>query len=193
MLKLINVSKSFDKNIIIENFSHEFSKKGITVISGNSGRGKTTLLNIIAGLIPCDSGEIENRYKSIAYSFQEPRLFDWLTVLENVAAVLPEGNQSADSRKKALSALEKVGLSNDIDKYPSELSGGMKQRVSLARAFAYDAELILFDEPFKELENELAERVAELIKEEGKNKKIILVTHNSEMLEYIADEIIKLQ
>ena len=129
MLKITNLSFSFDKKNILEDFSLELKKGEILAVMGSSGYGKTTLLELIAGLYKPQKGEIVNTFEKIAYAFQEPRLFPWLTVRENLLAVMDEKNENAE--KTVLNTLELVGLSDSVDKYPEELSGGMKSRASL--------------------------------------------------------------
>ncbi|MBO5305380.1 MAG: ABC transporter ATP-binding protein [Clostridia bacterium] len=120
--------------------------------------------------------------------FQEPRLFPWLTVKQNVTAVLEDKN--ADSiAEKWLSA---VGLTADLDKYPSELSGGMAQRVALARALAYGGDLLLLDEPFSAVDEATKAPLLDLIREYAKDHAIILVTHNEEEAKLLNAKILTL-
>ena len=114
-------------------------------IVGESGCGKSTLLQLVAGFLKPKSGIILNQACKISYAFQEPRLFPWLTVTENLRAVLSD-KDTADSR--IADALDTVSLSDAAHLYPDELSGGMKSRASLARALAYGGDLYLLDEPF---------------------------------------------
>ena len=164
-----NISKSFDKKEILTDISLEIPDKGIFGIFGPSGCGKTTLLRILSGLEEPDSGEIKDN-KKFSVVFQEDRLMPTLTVLENVAAVSDE--------KNAKHRLERVGLSDSLDKYPAELSGGMSRRTAIARALAFDADALILDEPFKGLEAGLKEHIARIICEYAQNKTVILVTHD---------------
>ncbi len=152
---------------------------GITAVMGKSGIGKTTLLRVLAGLIKPDSGNFESTFERISVKFQDPRLFEWLTVLENVTAVLDGKDKNADQcvAKHWLSA---VGLQDDMDKYPAELSGGMAQRVALARALAYEGDLLLLDEPFSAVDDGTKDILLSLISEYAKTHAVLLVTHTQE-------------
>ena len=152
MLKLEKISLKYGDNTVLHDLSYEFEEGKLTAILGESGVGKTTLLNIIAGLLKPSSGRMTNTHERISYVFQDPRLFDWMTATENVSTV------SNDTL--AVEMLTLMGLEDSLDKYPAELSGGMKQRVSLARALAYSPDLILLDEPFKGLDPELRREVS---------------------------------
>ena len=192
MLKMTDITFSFDKNIIFDKFSMELKKGEIVAIMGPSGCGKTTLLGLVSGLLKPQKGEIENAFEKVAYVFQESRLFPWLTVKENLLAVMNESNENA--LQTVTECLSLVELENAADKYPKELSGGMKSRVSLARALAFGGDIFLLDEPFaaldKDLRNVLAIRIKGYLRE--RNASAILVTHNREDAEQIADRILTL-
>lgn len=183
MLKLDNISLSYEKKIIIDSLSHEFEDGKNTLIMGESGIGKTSLLNIIASTLKASGGQLESSYEKISYVFQEPRLFEWLTALENVSIV--------SNKEKATEILTLMGLEDSLDKYPSELSGGMKQRVSIARALAYGPDLILLDEPFKGLDEERRREVAEILFKALKGTTAIIVSHDKEDMKY-ADTVLTL-
>ena len=186
MLKITNLSKSFDKNVVINDLSVEFPEKGLVTVTGPSGKGKTTLLNIIADIIKADSGSIEGLRSSLSYSFQDDRLFPWLSLKKNIEIVL----DNAEEKEKIVSEwLEKVELSDFADYLPEKISGGMKQRVSLARALAYPSEIVLLDEPFKGLDEDLHQRMYELVKTEAQNRLIIMVTHDKNNVSEINIEI----
>ena len=136
MLTVQHLTKSFDGNPVLSDFSCTFPDNGIVTIVGPSGYGKTTLLRCIAGLEKPDSGEILGVPERISYCFQEDRLLPWRTALGNLEAVLGRRR-----REELLCWLDRVGLSEARDKYPSELSGGMRSRVAFARALAFDAPL----------------------------------------------------
>lgn len=192
MLKITDISFAFGKKNVLKDFSLELKKGEILAIMGPSGCGKTTLLGLIAGLNKPQKGEIENTFEKIAYVFQEPRLFPWLTVKENLLAVMNEKDEAA--LQKVTECLSLVGLSDSLDKYPSELSGGMKSRASLARALAFGGDLFLLDEPFAALDEELRQALSFKIKEYlvTREASAILVTHNREDAEKIADRILML-
>lgn len=191
LISLNSISKSFDKNEVIHNFSLSVNPGEHIAIMGQSGCGKTTLLRIIAGLEQVDSGEVSGyREEDIAFVFQESRLFDTITVLDNVACVssLPMKQARAQARKH----LETVGLSEAIGLYPHELSGGMAQRVQIARAFMADKPILLLDEPFSALDDGTRQLMIGAIKRFAENRTMILVTHNRSDAEQLADSIIEL-
>ena len=147
-------------------------------IVGTSGIGKTTLLQAIAGLKAPHAGKILSSYKKIAYIFQEPRLFPWMTALENITSV----GADEETARQYLRAL--FGSDEVAKKYPSELSGGMKQRVSIARALAYKPDLLLLDEPFRGLDAETKAETARLLFHQMKGKTLLLVTHDADDLAF---------
>lgn len=179
-LKLNNLSKSFGRKQVLTNFSYEFSNKGIYLISGDSGVGKTTLLRIIAGLDKSFSGEIiGGGISNVSFAFQEYRLFPNLTSLENVMTASKNESEAEFPEAKAL--LSDLGFTNeDMQLLPSELSGGMRQRVSLARAFLKKAPILLLDEPTKELDNSLCKVVQDIIKREATYRLVIMVSHKED-------------
>ncbi|HEX3039166.1 MAG TPA: ATP-binding cassette domain-containing protein, partial [Caproiciproducens sp.] len=150
-LEIKSAEKSFQEKTVLDGFSLKFPKSGTVCLFGPSGCGKTTLLNCIAGLLKLESGEIlGTKKRRISYVFQEDRLLPWITAGENVAAVLR--GSAAQNAAVAQEWLERVGLPGEADKRPGELSGGMRQRVSIARALAYGGDLYLLDEPFHALD-----------------------------------------
>lgn len=151
-----NLHKSFGKLTVLKDFNMEVEDNKIIAILGPSGCGKTTLLNILSGMTEADEGEISGfQQKTISYLFQEPRLLKWKTVEENIDFVLKDKLSSSQRQEKIKKYLEMVSLWKYKDYYPNNLSGGMKQRVSIARAFAYPSDIFLMDEPFKSLDFEL--------------------------------------
>ena len=190
MLKIESLSKAFGDNDVLKNVSLCIPSTGVTAIMGASGIGKTTLLNIIAGLEQADSGSIDSTFSRVSYKFQEPRLFDWLTALDNVKAVVSD-KQTADRTARDL--LSSVGMADSLLKYPPELSGGMKQRVALARALAYDGDLLLLDEPFSAVDAETKALLIDLIRAYGENHAVLLVTHDREEALLLNAEIIELK
>ena len=182
MIKLTNVTRSYDEKNVIFNLSFTFPDKGCFALMGPSGCGKTTLLHLLSGLSKPDSGAITNTHGQIAMSFQEPRLLPWLNCEDNIKLVLSKRQDAAEMTAKWLAAFE---LSDAARQLPGELSGGMKQRLSLARALAYGGDLFLFDEPFSALDPELKSRIAPIIKEATKHALVILVTHDPEDAELL--------
>ncbi len=175
MIKIKNGTKIFDDQTVFEGLSVEFDGNGIIAVVGESGVGKTTLLNILSGLDKLTSGELENTYEKISYKFQNPQLIKWLNARENVEIVLP-----SQKKANAIKWLDKVNLSDSTEKLPHELSGGMAQRVAFARALAYEGDLLLLDEPFNGIDEENKKIMIDLIQEASKNRLVIIVTHNKE-------------
>lgn len=189
MLTVNGICKSFDQKLVLDHISFSCEDTGVTAIMGASGIGKTTLLNIIAGLEQADAGVIDSTFTKMSYKFQEPRLFEWLTALDNVKVVLPK-NQDAEPIARDL--LARVGLSDSLCKYPSELSGGMQQRVSLARSLAHGGDLLLLDEPFSAVDSETREVLTALITDYAKTHAVILVTHSLEEVQALQANLITL-
>ena len=177
MIKLKNLSKTFGRKVVFENINFEFDDVGLYLIKGESGRGKTTLLRIIAGLDTSYKGEVKKTDKcSVSFMFQEYRLFPNLSALENISVML---NEKTDADQIAYTALIDLGFNDEETRfYPSQLSGGMKQRVALARALKFDSSLLILDEPTKELDPALKNKVFEIIKAESEKRLVILVTHD---------------
>lgn len=192
MLKIHDLSFSYGKKQVLQSLSLEIESGEIVAVMGASGCGKSTLLQLIAGLLKSTSGNIEHDFERISYAFQEPRLFPWLTVEDNLKAVLPK--EQTNQEEAILHALELVELLDSKALYPDALSGGMKSRASLARALAFDGDLLLLDEPFAALDRDLCLRLGDRLKQAIKSRGItaILVTHNPEDAQRLADRIIRL-
>ena len=181
-IKIINLNVSFDDKEVIKDLTLELPDQGVVSIFGPSGAGKTTLFNCLAGLITPDSGQIiglEN--KKLSMVFQENRLLPWFSALKNVAFVI---NGDEEKARRALSWLE---LSDAADKLPDELSGGMQRRVAVARALAYGGDVLLLDEPNAGLDESLAERMMSRILEQWSGRLVMLITHDSSLVEKFAD------
>lgn len=173
-IKLSNVSKRFDEKIVLDNFSHTFEKGTVTCLMGASGVGKTTLLNLLLGLISADSGEIMGIPDDVSAVFQEDRLCETFSAVANITAVT--GNDFAES--EILNCLSKLGLEGSERHPVSTLSGGMKRRVAIARALLVKSGLIIFDEPFKGLDEDIKQKTIEVILEYAKGKTLIVATHD---------------
>lgn len=186
-IELKHICKSFNDQKIIDDFSLTLPEKGTVCFFGPSGCGKTTLLNCIAGLLPLDGGSISGAEdKKFSYVFQEDRLLPWITANENVAVVV---NSDIQAETQASQWLQSVGLGDAQNKRPNELSGGMRQRVSIARALAYGGDVLLMDEPFHALDSKSRDQIISLIKEKTPNILKILVTHSMEEAKMLADVI----
>jgi L-cystine transport system ATP-binding protein len=210
VLKLTNVHKSFDKTEVLKGISLNVEKGSVTAIIGPSGAGKTTLLRCINFLEKADSGNLdfdelhldlekvskktmlEIRRKT-AFVFQNYNLFANMTALENVMEGLVTARKvpKAEAKDRALKALEKVGLRDKADFYPSSLSGGQQQRVGIARAIAVNPEVILFDEPTSALDPELTGEVLNVIKQlASEGTTMVIVTHEMAFARDTADKVI---
>ena len=196
-IKLVNVSKFYtvDKESIkvIDKIDLSIPENKITVILGRSGCGKTTLLRLVAGLENFEQGEIigvESKRK--AYVFQEDRLMPWLDVKSNITFGIHK-NEIDNSRINEI--IETVGLGKFYNAYPSQLSGGMKQRVSIARAFAFNPDFIMMDEPFSALDYFTREQMqSELLNIHKRLKcSILFVTHSIDEALILGDNIVILE
>lgn len=188
MIVLSHIKKAFGDKVVLSDLSLTIADGEKIAIRGESGKGKTTLLRIIARLEKPTGGEISGYDPAdIAYMFQEPRLFENLSVWENVAVVCPDYPKSA-AKEKASSYLARVGLDTDSDKYPSALSGGMKQRAALARALCAEKKILLLDEPFSALDRETKREMLTLVKEYTQTRTLILVTHTQEDADFLCDK-----
>jgi len=181
MIEVKDISKSFDGKRVLEGVSLVIEKGKCTVLTGASGKGKTTLMRIIAGLTEPDSGEVVYRENPrCTFVFQENRLLENRTVLENILTVAPD-------RERAEYFLGRTGLLEDKNKKASELSGGMKRRLAIARALSYGGDLYFLDEPLRELDGETLKAVAQVIKEEISGKTAVLITHDEFSSEFLSD------
>ena len=231
LIELKNVRMAYGDKLVLDNLSLAFPERGMFALLGPSGRGKTTLLRLIAGLETPQSGAVSvPEGLRIAFCFQEDRLLPFKTVLENVVLATsfsePKVSKgtvtervrwtqsarcSVGNRKERLRDyasfpdrpesplagrwgrapspeqiqtskywIEKVGLAGEEDSYPASLSGGMKRRAALARALAFDAPVLLLDEPFRALDDATHAEMLSLVREAAKDKLLILVTHDEE-------------
>lgn len=202
-LKKLFISKTGDPVLAIESVCFDVKDKEFVCILGPSGCGKTTILNLIGGVEDLEEGEIrigdkrveanEKSLQSIGYVFQEPRLLPWRTVEDNLRFVLSSKNVPKAKWTEIIDFhLNMVGLSQFRKSYPYQLSGGMKQRASLARAFAVKPEILLMDEPFSGLDEITARHLRkELLEIWAKERTTILfVTHNCFEATFLADRIL---
>lgn len=180
-----HVTAAYDDQLILSDFSLELPGQGIIGFSGPSGCGKTTFLNLMAGLIEPSEGSVSGiARKRIGVVFQEDRLLPWLTAAENLDLII---------RNTEITSiwLRKIQLSEQANYYPSELSGGMKRRIALARGLAFDCDLLLLDEPFQGLDQALKESFYEMIREAAQTKPVLLLSHDWSEIEELADQIYK--
>ncbi len=171
-MRIENLTVSFGERKVLNSLSLTIPESGIIMISAPSGFGKTTLLRAVAGIITPDSGSIDG-FGRVGYAFQEPRLLPWLSAVDNVTLVREKPDES-----EALCLLERLGLGGeDALKKARSLSGGMKQRVNIARALYYDCDTLLLDEPFSGLDREKIDLVVDLLKERAEHMPVIVVSH----------------
>lgn len=188
-----NLNKAYGNEEIFKNFNLDLYDDKVNCIIGKSGCGKSTFLNIIAGLMEIQSGEIQGvSPKDISYIFQEDRLIEWLTVKENLELALKKYYDSSIIEDKINQLLNLVGIYDIKDKYPNSLSGGMKQRVNIARAFGKPSKVILMDEPFKSLDYKLKYTIIDEFKAllSKEKRMVILVTHDLDEAIYFQGNII---
>lgn len=210
MLKLTNVHKSFGKVEVLKGISLNVDKGSVTTIIGPSGAGKTTLLRCINFLEKADSGELDfngihvdlkkvskktmlELRRKTSFVFQNYNLFANMSALENVMEGLVTARKvsKAEAKDRAIRALEKVGLRDRADFYPSSLSGGQQQRVGIARAIAVEPDVILFDEPTSALDPELTLEVLNVINQlAGEGITMVIVTHEMSFARKISDHVI---
>lgn len=193
MFSLNQVNLTFGNLKLFENFSLSSSKHEFICLFGPSGVGKTSILNLLAGLIKPDGGKLDVNFNKIGYVFQDARLLPWCTVQENMAL----GLYALKLRPKIISErvdelIERLNLKGFANYYPNQLSGGMKQRVSLGRAFAIEPDLLLMDEPFAALDEKLKLEMRSLLLEliAWNQCTTVFVTHDLEEAIQLADKII---
>jgi NitT/TauT family transport system ATP-binding protein len=200
-VRVIELAKEFAGGIrALDGVTFDVPKGELTTIIGPSGCGKTTTLKVVAGLVEATSGTVEVNGVPVtapgpdrAFVFQDFALMPWATVLRNAAFGLELRGVPRKQREDAARAyVEKVGLSGFEDAYPHQLSGGMRQRVGLARALAVDAEILLMDEPFasvdEQIRRQFQEDLLQLLSDERKT--VIFVTHSIEEAVYVSDQIV---
>ena len=214
MLKLKEIKKDYlvadTKVAALKGVSLEFRESEFVAILGHSGCGKTTMLNIIGGLDHYTSGDLiingkstknftdadwdAYRNHSIGFVFQSYNLIPHQTVLSNVELALTlSGVGPSERRKRATEALEKVGLGDQLNKKPNQMSGGQMQRVAIARALVNDPDILLADEPTGALDSDTSVQIMNILKEISKDKLIIMVTHNPELANEYASRVIRLK
>ena len=179
-MRISNLDFSYDNKQIFHDYSLDLSD-GITCLMGASGKGKTTLLKLMAGLLKPDNGTVDIDDRKVSFMFQEDRLLPWLNVRENVLLV-------TGREKETDELLQELGIDGNLK--ISELSGGMARRVALARCLMFESDVLLMDEPFKGLDEELMKKVASIIVRQ--NKPTIVSTHSLDEVEALGGEIVNL-
>ena len=187
MLKLTDISHCYGDHPVLNGMNLTLCPGQRIALMGPSGCGKTTALRIALGLLNPTGGRMENTFRKTVAVFQEPRLLPWRTALQNVNLVLGDKKATLETAK---AHLKQMGLEEALDKYPQELSGGMQQRVSLARALAAEGDLLVLDEPFKAMDEALRERIIALVAQT--DAAILLVTHEEAEAKMLGCEIIRL-
>lgn len=185
-IRISHVSKSFGKLKVLDDLNFEIKKGERILIFGPTGIGKTTILKMIAGILKADGGSVEVK-GTVGYVFQEPRLLPWKTAVENINLVLSD-------RKKAMEWLEKVGLKGFENHYPNSLSGGMKQKVALARALAIEPQILLLDEPLSGLDFKARDEILSLLDKilSANRSTVVYVTHNMKEVSNFTDKVLVL-
>ncbi|MDR5588370.1 MULTISPECIES: ABC transporter ATP-binding protein [Clostridium] len=192
-IEIKNLSKAYNNEIVFERFNLTLENSKVNCIVGKSGCGKSTLLNMLAGILKFDDGEISGISKNeVSYIFQEDRLVEWLTVEENLIFALKKYYDKLELKEKIKYILSSLRLEDVKNKYPEELSGGMKQRVNIARAFGKPSKIILMDEPFKSLDYTLKYKIIDEFKNIMLNESriVVLVTHDVDEAIYFNGNII---
>ena len=175
-MKIQHLCKSFDGKMVLDHVSLTLESGGTACLMAPSGRGKTTLLRCIAGLEAPDSGQITDLPERIAYVFQEDRLCNGFSAVDNIRLVTGKALGEGEIRRH----LEELGLAGSLDQPVRELSGGMRRRVVISRAVCFGADLLLLDEPFKGLDDEARQQTADYILRHRGAAAILCVTHDRE-------------
>lgn len=198
----VDVTQRFGDLLVLDRLRFTIRQNEFLCLLGRSGCGKTTVANLMAGLIPCSQGRVtidgdsvDARRHELAFVFQEPSLWPWRTVGDNIRIgleVKKVPREEIDRRVREM--IELVGLDGFEDYYPYQISGGMKQRVAIARAFAVDADLILMDEPFAALDAQTRTGMQQEVLRIWEKKKttVVFVTHSLEEAVFLAERIIVL-
>lgn len=198
-LETINVTKSFDGRTIIKDISLQVAQNQIVCLLGESGVGKSTLFNVIAGMIKPDSGkvlidgeDVTGKAGIVGYSFQKDLLLEHRTVLDNVILpLLIKGRKKKEAREKALEYFNLFGLEGTEKLYPKEISGGMRQRAGLLRTYLYSPEILLLDEPFSALDSLTKAKMHNwyLDISQKYNQSTLMITHDIHEAVYMSDKV----
>ncbi len=193
MLELQEVTKSYHGQLILDRVSMEVAANEVTGLLGPSGCGKSTILKMLAGFVQPDSGLVRRGSERVGFVFQEHRLIPWKTAGENVSFSLrASGLAKKEALRQTQHMLQRVGLGDCIDHYPNQLSGGMCQRVSIARALAIEPDILLLDEPFSSLDMELKHNLLDFFRvlvQEHREMTVLYVTHSPSELKGLAHSV----
>ena len=192
IISIKNINKKFNNKIIFENFNIDFYENQVNCIVGKSGCGKSTLLNIISGIIENDNDKFETIEKyGVSYIFQDDRLIDWLTVGENITLVVKKLYNKKKCDDLCNKYLSLVGIKEYKNYYPQMLSGGLRQRVNIARAFIYPSKIIIMDEPFKSIDIINKEIIMNNFRKilEKEKRTVLFVTHDIDEALLLSDKI----
>jgi len=184
MIEAVNISKSFGKQQVFADLSISANKGEWLCVYGDSGCGKTTLINTLAGLTMPDNGTVSRYTERIGFAFQDDRLLEWKSSLDNIVFVLRSQYERSVCIRESKKWLDKVGLGNFAERKPPQLSGGMRRRLNIARALAVKPDILFLDEPFAFLDKANAITVRNLIVDAVKKMRttVIMVTHSLDEL-----------
>ena len=190
IIRIENINKRYGDNIIFEDFQIDFYENKINCILGKSGCGKTPLLNIISGIVKNNESDFKGiEDLGVSYIFQDDRLIDWLSVEDNIKLVIKKHYSEDKVNELCEKYLKLVGIYEYKNYYPQRLSGGMRQRVNIARAFIYPSKIIIMDEPFKSIDIKNKQIIMENFKKilEEDNRTVLFVTHDIDEALYLGD------
>ncbi len=196
-LKVSKLNHHFGFTHILQNINFTLNKGQVLSIVGPSGGGKTTLLHLCADLLDVQEGKVENSFISSSFAFQDARLLPWKNVIDNIViGLLANGTNKNEAIKRSQEIALKFGLEeDDFDKFPKDLSGGMRQRVSFARALVINPSLLFLDEPFSALDiglkKELQTHLIDMVRDQGLT--ILFITHDIMEAIRLSDKILLLE